>query len=160
MRIVIMGNAGSGKSTLARRLAEARGLPVLGLDAIAFIDGPERRPLADSVAEIERFIGRHPGWVVEGCYGDLIEAALAHGDRLIFLNPGVEACVRHCRQRPWEPDKFETPEAQQAMLEPLIDWVRGYETRDDEFGLLRHRTIFEAFCGDKREHVNTDYEES
>lgn len=153
-----MGNAGSGKSTLARQLAEPRCLPVLGLDAIAFADGPERRPLADSVAELTRFVDRHPAWIVEGCYGDLIEAALAHGDRLIFLNPGVEACVRHCHARPWEPDKFATPEDQQAMLEPLIAWVRDYETRSDEFGLQRHRRIFERFAGDKREHVTTDYE--
>lgn len=156
-RIVIMGNSGSGKTTFARRLAAQRSLPVLGLDAIAFENGPTRRPLEESVAALEHFITGHPGWIVEGCYGDLIEAALLHADALHFLNPGTEACVRHCLKRPFEPDKFASVEDQQAMLAPLIDWVREYDTRADEFGLARHRAIFESFPGSKREHVDVDY---
>jgi adenylate kinase family enzyme len=157
MRIVIMGNSGSGKSTLARRLAGATDIPVLCLDAIAFEDGPQRKPIEESIAALMRFMDEHPQWIIEGCYGDLIEAALPGADELRFLNPGTEACVRHCLNRPWEPDKFASPEDQQAMLEPLLAWVREYDSRTDEFGLTRHRAIFAAFSGNKREYVSVDY---
>lgn len=163
-RLVILGNSGSGKTTLARRLAArgesvfvqdglpADGAPVLSLDAVAFVDGtPERRPLADSVAELARFADAHDAWVVEGCFGDLAEAALARADGLLFLNPGVEACLAHCRARPWERDKFPTRQAQDALLAGLLDWVARYDERDDEYGLRRHRAVFDAFAGPKRE---------
>lgn len=150
-RIVVLGSSGAGKTTLARRLAESSGAEVLSLDALAFVEGAERRPLEDSVRDIEAFVAEHEAWVVEGCYGDLVEAALPHCTELVFLNPGVETCVEHCRRRPFEPDKYETREAQDAMLENLIEWVRSYDTRDDEFGLARHRRIFDGFAGAKRE---------
>ena len=70
------------------------------------------------------------------------------------MNPGVEACVAHCHQRPWEPEKFASPEAQDAMLKQLVLWVKEYETRDDEYGLKRHRKIFEEFKGAKREFTS------
>ena len=98
----------------------------------------------------------HPAWVIEGCYGDLIEAAAQHATDLCFLNPGVEACVANCRRRPWEPSKFPTAEAQDAMLEVLIAWVKEYEVRADEYGLARHRAIFESFAGPKRELTGPD----
>jgi hypothetical protein len=37
------------------------------------------------------------------------------------------------------------------MLEALVAWVREYDTRADEYGLARHRAIFDAFRGPKRE---------
>jgi len=30
--------------------------------------------------------------------------------------------------------------------------VRQYDTRDDEYGLARHRAIFDGFAGPKREY--------
>ncbi len=152
-RTVILGNSGSGKTTLARALAaEGRGTVVLSLDLVAFVEGtPERRPLEDSIADIERFVAEHDAWVIEGCFGDLAQAALRHADELVFLNPGTEACVAHCRARPWEPDKFATSADQDALLEGLLAWVRQYDDRDDEFGLTRHRAVFDAYPGTKRE---------
>jgi hypothetical protein len=38
------------------------------------------------------------------------------------------------------------------MLVPLVAWVAEYATRDDEFGLARHRAIFDGFAGPKREY--------
>ena len=29
--------------------------------------------------------------------------AVGAGTALLFLNPGMETCVAHCRARPWEP---------------------------------------------------------
>jgi hypothetical protein len=36
-------------------------------------------------------------------------------------------------------------------LEFLLQWVREYETREDEYSLARHRELFETFRGLKRE---------
>lgn len=161
MRIVLLGNAGAGKSTLARALIGTRDIPRLSLDAIAWGEGTARRPLAESVAVLRDFVATHPRWVIEGCYGDLVEAALPHCGELRFLNPGVAVCVAHCRARPWEPAKHASPEQQAALLETLIAWVRDYETRDDEYGLRRHRRIFARFAGPKREYRHVaDYGEA
>lgn len=156
MRIVIIGNSGSGKSTMARALA-AEGAAVLPLDDIAWDPGIVRKPLADSVAALEDFVRRHDAWVIEGCYGDLVRAALRHCEELVFLNPGIETCVENCRRRPFEPSKFDSPEAQDERLDALIAWVRTYDTRDDEFGLACHREIFEGFDGRKREHTRQSH---
>lgn len=154
-RIVILGNAGSGKTTLALRLAAEHALPVLNQDDVAFGEHAIRLPLAESLRRQHEFIARHEGgWIIEGCYGDLIEAGLRDADELVFLNPGVEACVLNCRRRPWEPAKYRDPASQDAMLEQLIAWVRRYEQRDDEFGLARHRAIFAAFKGRKSERTS------
>ena len=151
MKVILLGNAGAGKSTLARRLLEREPAARLSLDEIAFSEGAERRPLAHSIADAQRFIDRHDSWIIEGCYADIIEPLLLHCDRLLFLNPGIETCVTHCRARPWEPEKFASEAEQQANLANLIAWVEAYATREDEYGLQRHRQLFDAFQGDKRE---------
>lgn len=156
IRIVLLGNAGAGKSTMARRIIGDKDIPRLSLDEIAWNQGAERKPLNQSLRELRRFIENNDRWVIEGCYSDLVEAALPHCTELRFLNPGVDVCVEHCRQRPWEPAKFTSPDEQAAMLEPLIQWVRQYETRDDEYGLRRHRRIFDRFNGAKREYVTVE----
>ncbi|MEO0853136.1 MAG: shikimate kinase [Cyanobacteria bacterium J06648_11] len=144
---------------MARRLCDRASLAHLSLDAIAWNEGVERKPLADSVAALREFIEQRKTWVIEGCYGDLIEAALPYCTELRFLNPGIETCVAHCLNRPWEPDKYASEVEQQAGRDRLIQWVRDYETRDDEFGLQRHQRIFERFQGAKREFASVaEYE--
>jgi len=151
MKTLLLGNAGSGKSTLAARLVAREPAALLALDAVAFVDGSaERRPVADSVADALAFVRAHPSWIVEGCYADLLAPLLPHCDELIFLDPGVEACVAHCRARPWEPDKYASPEEQDRNLALLLDWVRSYETRTDEYGRAAHRALFDGFDGTKR----------
>jgi adenylate kinase family enzyme len=151
MRILLFGNSGSGKTTLARALSQACSLPHLDLDQLAWDPGPTRRPHDRSRHQILEFLDLHSAWVVEGCYGDLVEVVVPHCSRLVFLNPGVEACVANCRARPWEPAKFDSPEAQDEKLAFLLDWVRSYPDRQDEFSLARHRAIFDGFVGSRIE---------
>lgn len=153
MRLLLFGNSGSGKTTLARRLAAAHGLPVLSLDGIVW--EPDRvavpRPAAAVQADLQAFLARHPGWILEGCYGNLVDAARARATQLVFLNPGRDACLAHCRARPWEPDKYASAAEQDARLPFLLAWVEGYYTRDDDLSLAAHRRLFDAHTGAKVE---------
>jgi len=152
-RYVVVGNSGSGKSTLAGRLARGGGLPHLDLDTLAWEPGspPRRRAIADSVRAVTSFMGATDVWVIEVCYADLLEATLPRCTRLLFLNPGIEACIANARSRPWEPHKYASKEAQDANLEMLIGWIRDYEQRRDTFSLAAHRALFDGFDGDKTE---------
>jgi adenylate kinase family enzyme len=153
-RIVIFGNSGSGKSSLAKALSGLHRVEHLDLDLVAW--EPERPGVrADAEASTRallRFIEASDGWVIEGCYTGLLKVAAAHCTEMIFLNPGVEACVENCRARPWESHKYESREAQDANLRMLIEWVREYETRDDEFSLREHRRLFDTHGGPKIEY--------
>jgi hypothetical protein len=158
-RIVIYGNAGSGKTTMARAVARAFAVPHLCLDHIAWAAEAQRMPLRDSTKALEAFIAANPGWVVEGCYGDLLEAAIPFCTELRFLNPGMEACVENARKRPWEPSYCASPEDQARFLGPLIEFIREYETRQDEYSLGWHRRLFVSFNGPKREYTQGDLAE-
>lgn len=160
MRVILLGNAGAGKSTMARRLIGDSNIPRLSLDEIAWDQRAQRKTLEESLRLLREFLHSNEHWVIEGCYSDLVEAALPHCTELRFLNPGVDTCVAHCNSRPWEPTKFSSSEEQQAMLNTLLTWVREYERRDDEYGLRRHRQIYEQFRGPKREYTSvTSYTE-
>ena len=152
-RYVIIGNSGAGKSTLAHSLARRHRLAHLDLDLLAWLPGlpPVRRPLAEALGDIRAFLEREPRWVLEGCYADLLAEVLPQADALRFLNPGAEVCVAHCRARPWEPHKYASKAEQDARLEQLVRWVRGYETRQDELSLSAHQALFDRFQGDKLE---------
>jgi len=151
MKVILLGNAGAGKSTLSKKLIAKNSAARLSLDEVAFHGGIERRPLEDSIADVKRFIADNDRWIIEGCYSDIIEAILADCEQLIFLNPGVDTCIAHCRARPWEPEKFSSRREQDKNLGNLIEWVGSYENRSDEYGLRRHRKLYESFQGKKRE---------
>lgn len=154
MKAILLGNAGAGKSTLSRLMMAKQPAARLSLDEVAFRGGTDRRPLEDSIEEVKRWISAHPSWIIEGCYADIIEPLLAYCDELVFLNPGVEACVAHCLSRPWEPEKFRSRQEQDENLANLIQWVRSYESRADEYGLARHRALYESFPGKKSEFTH------
>lgn len=156
MRLILLGNAGAGKSTMARRLIGEAPIPRLSLDQIAWDEGPKRKRLEESLRILIEFIQSNEQWVIEGCYSDLVEAALPFCTELRFLNPGTDVCVAHCYRRPWEPEKFPSQKDQADMLTYLVQWVREYETRDDEYGLKRHREIFDRFPGQKREYRSVE----
>jgi adenylate kinase family enzyme len=153
-RILIFGNSGSGKSSLARALADRYGARHLDLDVIAWeADRPGvRAPFAESCRALMQFIHDWDSWVIEGCYSGLLKEAGAYCTEMIFLNPGIEGCVANCKARPWEPHKYASREEQDANLEMLIEWVREYETREDEFSLAAHRKLFAEHPGKKFEY--------
>jgi adenylate kinase family enzyme len=157
MRIAILGNSGSGKSTLARRLAAQHGVPMLDLDTIYWVPNEVAvaRAAAAVAADLDAFCAQ-PRWIIEGCYGDLVAAALRHQPELWFLNPGEEVCLAHCRARPWEPHKYASRAEQDSKLPFLLAWVSDYYRRDGAMSLAGHRAVFDAFTGVKRELLTTD----
>jgi len=152
-RILLFGNSGSGKSTLAKKLSTQYALPHLDLDTLAWLDTspPERRPLEESEMAIRYFMAENRCWIIEGCYSDLLQFAVAQADKLIFLNPGIEACVGNCKNRPWEPHKYVSAEEQDNNLPMLLTWVKAYAERDDDFSLCSHQRLFNAYSGSKEQ---------
>lgn len=151
MKVILLGNAEAGKSTLSRKLSTKHPAARLSLDEVAFQNGTERRPLQDSFEDVKSWIAGNESWIIEGCYADILEPVLEHCDELIFLNPSVDACIAHCRSRPWEPAKFRSLQEQDENLENLLQWVNSYESRKGEYGLSRHRELYESFHGKKLE---------
>lgn len=154
MNILVYGNSGSGKSTYAKALAERHRLAHLDLDTIVWEPGQVavQRSQAAIAASLDAFLAAHAHWVIEGCYGELVRAVAPHCSELVFLNPGRDACLANNRRRPWEPHKYASPQAQDAMLDQLQAWVAGYYERDDDWSYRRHRRIFDSHAGPKREH--------
>jgi adenylate kinase family enzyme len=151
--VLIVGNSGSGKSWKARELARQHQLAHLDLDTIYFVPGliAVARPMAQVLADLRDFINTHPAWVAEGCYGDVIEAALPFCDELLFMNPGKDVCLANNGKREWEPHKYASKEQQDSMLPFLLDWVGKYDERDDNCSYACHRRVYDTFDGAKRE---------
>ena len=156
-RLFVLGNSGSGKSTYAKAAVDRHGLAHLDLDTIVWEPGQIAvARAADAVrADLDAFIAAHDAWVIEGCYGELVEYAGHRGTLLVFLNPGREACLDHNRRRPWEPHKYASPEAQASMLAPLQAWVADYYVREAPPSYAHHRRVFDAHRGPKTEFTGT-----
>jgi len=150
-KIIIFGNSGSGKSTMAKKLCSEFTLAHLDLDTLAWLPKtpPKRNPLADSQKEILNFIKDNDGWVIEGCYSDLIQMAIEDSNELIFMNLPVELCILNAKNRPWEPHKYESKEAQDKNLKMLIEWISQYSERDDTFSKAAHEKLYEQYRGRK-----------
>jgi adenylate kinase family enzyme len=150
-KILIFGNSGSGKSTLAKRLRGAENLSHLDLDTLAWKPTmpPERRPLKESDSELSNFINSRRGWVIEGCYSDLLEMALPFSNEIVFMNLPIESCIENARKRPWEPHKYDAKEAQDHNLEMLIAWISQYSERTDSFSEAAHKRLYEQYSGKK-----------
>ena len=152
MRTLIFGNSGSGKSWRAREMAVQQQVPHLDLDTIVFVPGliAVTRPRDEAMADLRAF-AEGGSWVIEGCYGDFIEAALPYCTELLFMNPGKEVCLANNGKRPWEPHKYESKEKQDSMLPFLLGWVGSYYEREDPCSYQYHRRVFDGFEGVKRE---------
>jgi len=153
MKILIYGNSGSGKSTYAKAMTARHDLTHLDLDSIVWEPDKiavQRQP-EDVLASLHEFIESERMWVIEGCYGELVQAASPYCTELVFLNPGCDACLANNLKRPWEPHKYASREEQNSMLASLQDWVAEYYTRDDQWSYAAHRRIFDAHSGAKIE---------
>jgi adenylate kinase family enzyme len=150
-KILIFGNSGSGKSTLAKGLCNSESLSHLDLDLLAWKPEmpPERKPINESEIEISAFINSNSGWVIEGCYSDLLEIALPFSNEIIFMNLPVESCIENAKNRPWEPHKYESKEAQDKNLDMLVNWISQYSKRDDTFSESSHNQLYENYSGKK-----------
>ena len=123
----------------------------LDLDSLAWLptQPPRRRPLEETTIAINEFVQANESWVVEGCYTDLLEVLEDRASELLFLNPPIEQCLQNAKNRPWEPHKCESKEAQDSNLAMLLEWIAAYENRDDLFSLAAHRAFYERFSGKK-----------
>jgi adenylate kinase family enzyme len=157
-KIIIFGNSGSGKSTLAKTYAIKFLLVHLDLDSLAWqnTNPPQRRKLDDSIKDINGFISKNESWVIEGCYADLLSSLAKQSTNMIFINPGTETCIANCKSRSWEPHKYKSKQAQDDNLCMLIDWIKQYTERTDEFSLTSHRELFDSFAGNKIEYTSNE----
>lgn len=151
-KVIIFGNSGSGKSTLAAELCD-KGLAHLDLDVLAWLPSspPERRPTEQAYAEIQHFIRENAEWVIEGCYSDLLELVKPYATEAIFMNLPVHLCQENARNRPWEPHKYESKEAQDKDLKVLLHWIAGYVDRSDALSYSAHSALYDSFQGVKKE---------
>jgi adenylate kinase family enzyme len=155
VKTIVFGNSGSGKSTYARALAVRHGISHLDLDSIVWEPGKiaVQRPKGAIEASLRDFLDGNLSWVMEGCYGELVQMASSCCTQLVFLNPGLEVCLANNRNRSWEPQKYTSRERQDSMLATLQAWVAAYYQRDDHWSYNAHRRLFEAFDGSKVEYL-------
>jgi len=106
-------------------------------------------PIEQSRQQIDAFLEEHDNWVIEGCYTDLLELAVHEASEAIFMDLSIEQCIANARNRPWEPHKYDSKEAQDANLEMLLGWIRDYRRRQDTFSYESHRQLYDAFPGKK-----------
>jgi adenylate kinase family enzyme len=150
-KVLIFGNSASGKSTLALKLASQYKLAHLDLDTLAWqvSKPPTRKPLSESAKDISEFIQAHQGWVIEGCYTDLLTFAETEAGNIIFIDLAIEDCIANANSRPWEPHKYSSKAAQDENLGMLIEWISHYEQRQDTFSKNSHLEFYRQYQGKK-----------
>jgi len=148
-RLYVFGNSGSGKSSLARSFALETGALHIDLDEFAWTtEIGVRRPVKESVVALREKL-REQSAVVEGMYSDLVSALATRDDALIWLDVPLEECVENCKSRPFEPHKWESPEAQDRFLPRLLEFLPEYSDADGALGRAAHAAVFEAHEGKK-----------
>ena len=70
-------------------------------------------------------------------------------NEIFFLDLPIEVCIKNAGQRPWEPHKYPSKQAQDQNLEMLTNWIKDYDTRTDSFSKKAHQTLYESFEGKK-----------
>ena len=70
--------------------------------------------------------------------------------KLLFLNPGLDACLANALARPWEPHKYASREQQDANPRFLLSWIEDDYTCTGPMSLAGHRECFASYNGPKR----------
>ena len=155
-RILIFGNSGSGKSTLAKMYSAKYKISHLDLDTIAWEKTvpPKRKSVEESTITIKNFLSDNAQWVIEGGYSDLLSIVANEANKLVFLNISKETCINNCKKRPWEPHKYDSMEEQNKNLNMLINWVKEYYERNDEFSFVSHKELYKNFTSNKVEYTS------
>lgn len=119
----------------------------LDLDALAWLPytPPQRMPLEQSRLLVDEFVSNNESWVIEGCYTDLLQLIEDRSTEIVFMDLPVEQCIQNAKNRPWEPHKYASKQAQDANLAMLLDWIAQYEQRDDVFSLAAHTGFYDNF---------------
>jgi len=107
-----------------------------------------------SAEVIDEFVASHQGWVIDGCYTDLLELAIARSTELVFMNLPTELCVANASARPWEPHKYESKSAQDANLPMLLEWITQYSQRNDTFSFASHSRLYESYTRKKSIYID------
>jgi len=87
-RILVLGTSGSGKTTVADRLARARGLPHIELDALHWEPNWREAETAVFQQRVRAALDAAPdGWVLDGNYFNKVDpVTTAAADTLVFLD--------------------------------------------------------------------------
>lgn len=103
------------------------------------------------------FIRSNAGWVIEGCYTDLLNLAAPFSTEAIFMNLPIDTCIENAKKRPWEPHKYESKAQQDSNLVMLIDWISQYSQRTDTFSLSAHSSLYEQYTGKKCTYTSNEH---
>ncbi len=85
MRIHVIGTSGSGKTTVARRIAAARGIPHVELDALHWEPGWQEAPLDVFRSRVAEALAPD-AWVVDGNYSKVRDVVHERIDTLVWLD--------------------------------------------------------------------------
>ena len=92
-RIIVLGCPGSGKSTFSVKLHEVTGLPLIHLDNIWW--KPDRTHI--SREDFDRKLNtilQQDKWIIDGDYSRTYEARFKGCDTVIFLDYGLDECMK------------------------------------------------------------------
>jgi hypothetical protein len=139
-------------------MVKEKSLAHLDLDTLAWLpeNPPKRAPSIHAKEKIDEFIKTNDCWVIEGCYTDLLELVAPVAKEAIFMNLNIDQCIENAKNRPWEPHKYESKEAQDSNLSMLINWIKQYTERKDEFSFDSHMGFYENFTGRKTMYTSND----
>ena len=73
-----------------------------------------------------------------------------YATNIIFLDLSISQCIINAKNRPWEPHKYSSKQAQDDNLDMLITWIKDYDTRVDTFSKHAHQKFYENFQGTKK----------
>jgi adenylate kinase family enzyme len=155
MRYAILGNAGAGKSTLAQSLGAKLHITPIDLDKIFW--EPDQPGIARQTIKAQSLLRAElngkPSWIIEGCYEELIQSIFDLKPILVWLDPGVNVCQKHCRERPWETHKYSSKAAQDKNLPMLLNWVSDHYERTGSMSYEAHKELYDSYRG-RKEHIH------